>query len=37
MHLEGPAVIEMPETTIVLRPGSAGRLDEYGNFVIEIE
>jgi len=37
MRLEGPAVIEMPETTIVLRPGSAGRLDEYGNFVIEIE
>ncbi|MBI3801351.1 MAG: hydantoinase/oxoprolinase family protein, partial [Deltaproteobacteria bacterium] len=35
--IEGPAVIEMPETTIVLRPGSAGRLDEYGNFVIEIE
>jgi N-methylhydantoinase A len=37
MHLEGPAVIEMPETTIVLRPGSVGELDEYGNFVIEVE
>jgi len=33
----GPAVVEMPETTIVLRPGSTGQLDEYGNFVIEIE
>jgi N-methylhydantoinase A len=37
VNLEGPAVIEMPETTIVLRLGSAGRLDEYGNFVIEIK
>lgn len=36
VNIEGPAVIEMPETTIVLRPGSAGRLDEYGNFVIAI-
>lgn len=35
-HIEGPAIIEMPETTIVLRPGSAGQLDDYGNFVITI-
>jgi N-methylhydantoinase A len=34
--VEGPAVIEMPETTIVLRPGSHGQLDEYGNFIIKI-
>jgi N-methylhydantoinase A len=37
VNIEGPAIIEMPETTIILRPGSAGQLDEYGNFVIEIE
>jgi N-methylhydantoinase A len=36
-NIEGPAIIEMPETTIVLHPDSAGRLDEYGNFVIEIK
>jgi len=36
MKVEGPAVIEMPETTIVLQPGSSGQLDEYGNFVIAI-
>lgn len=35
-NLAGPTIIEMPETTIVLRPGSAGQLDEYGNFVITI-
>ena len=34
--VEGPAVIEMPETTIVLRPNSHGQLDEYGNFIIRI-
>jgi N-methylhydantoinase A len=33
---EAPAIIEMPETTIVLRPGSKGRLDDYGNFVITL-
>jgi N-methylhydantoinase A len=37
LNIAGPAIIEMPETTIVLRPGSVGQLDEYGNFVITIE
>jgi N-methylhydantoinase A len=37
LNIEGPAIIEMPETTIVLHPESTGQLDEYGNFVIEIE
>jgi len=36
-NLEGPAIIEMPETTIVLHPDSAGQLDEYGNFIIRLE
>ena len=35
-QVSGPAIIEMPETTIVLRPGSSGQLDAYGNFVISI-
>jgi N-methylhydantoinase A len=35
-NVEGPAIIEMPETTIVLRPGSAGQLDGYGNFIISL-
>ncbi|MGE0820856.1 MAG: hydantoinase/oxoprolinase family protein [Candidatus Binatia bacterium] len=35
--IPGPAIVEMPETTIVLHPGSAGQLDGYGNFVIEIQ
>jgi N-methylhydantoinase A len=36
LKIEGPAIIELPETTIVLRPESAGRLDEYGNFIVKI-
>jgi N-methylhydantoinase A len=36
LNLVGPAVVEMPETTIVLRPDGAGRLDGYGNFIITI-
>ena len=36
VKIEGPAVIEMPETTIILHPDSSGQLDEYGNFVITI-
>lgn len=37
VRIEGPAIIELPETTIVLHPGSAGQLDGYGNFIISIE
>src|SRR5262245_14068832 len=37
LNITGPVIIELPETTIVLHPGSAGQLDEYGNFVITIE
>ena len=36
-RIDGPAIIEMPETTIVLRPHSVGQLDSYGNFVIELQ
>jgi N-methylhydantoinase A len=34
--IAGPAIVEMPETTIVLHPDSSGQLDEYGNFVITL-
>ncbi len=36
-RIDGPAIIELPETTIVLPPGSSGRLDDYGNFLIKID
>ena len=32
-RLKGAAIIELPTTTIVLRPGQALRVDAYGNFV----
>lgn len=34
--LGGPAIVEMPETTIVVRPGQSARVDAWGNFVIEL-
>lgn len=34
--ITGPAIVEMPETTIVLHPESSGQLDEYGNFIITL-
>jgi N-methylhydantoinase A len=36
-RLDGPAIIELPETTIVLPPGCSGEPDDYGNFLITIE
>jgi N-methylhydantoinase A len=36
-RIDAPAIVELPETTIVLPPGSFGRLDDYGNFLIGIE
>ncbi len=34
--IEGPAIVQMPETTIVVRPENVGRLDRYGNFVLTV-
>jgi len=34
--IKGPAVIEQMDTTIVIPPGQIGRVDKYGNIVIEI-
>jgi N-methylhydantoinase A len=34
--VEGPAIVQLPETTIVVRPESVGRLDRYGNFILTV-
>jgi N-methylhydantoinase A len=34
--MTGPAIVELPETTIVVPPGDAGEVDRYGSFVITI-
>jgi N-methylhydantoinase A/oxoprolinase/acetone carboxylase beta subunit len=33
----GPAVFELPETTLVLPPGWSARVDEAGTVVAELE
>jgi N-methylhydantoinase A len=32
----GPAVIQVPDTTIVVHPGQSARVDPYGNVLIEL-
>jgi N-methylhydantoinase A len=32
----GPAIIQVPDTTIVVHPGQVARLDPYGNFLIDL-
>ena len=34
-EIPGPAVLEQPDTTIFIDPGLVGRVDRYGNLVIE--
>jgi N-methylhydantoinase A len=34
-EVEGPAIVEFPETTCVVRPGWRGRVDERGTLVLE--
>ena len=36
MAIEGPAIVELPVTTIVVRPGSALQADAYGNFILTL-
>ncbi|MBV8912281.1 MAG: hydantoinase/oxoprolinase family protein, partial [Acetobacteraceae bacterium] len=31
----GPAVLEQPDTTILIEPGHQGRVDRFGNLIIE--
>jgi N-methylhydantoinase A len=35
-ELDGPAVVEFPDTTIVVRPWDSLRIDQYGNAVVSI-
>ncbi|MGI9355272.1 MAG: hydantoinase/oxoprolinase family protein [Rhizobiaceae bacterium] len=35
MVIEGPAILEQPDTTVLIEPGLAGRVDIFGNTVIE--
>jgi N-methylhydantoinase A len=34
-HIEGPAILEQPDATIVIEPGMAGRVDALGNLILE--
>jgi N-methylhydantoinase A len=36
-RIAGPAIVLMPETTVVVRPGSTGRVDAYGNLILNLE
>ncbi len=31
----GPAILEQPDTTVLIEPGLVGRVDEFGNTIIE--
>jgi len=35
-RIAGPAIVQVPDTTIVVHPGQAARLDPYGNVLIEL-
>ena len=37
MSLEGPAIVEEETMTIVIGPRDAGKVDAYGNYLIEIQ
>jgi len=34
-EIAGPAVLEQPDATIVIDPGLVGRVDRYGNIIVE--
>jgi N-methylhydantoinase A len=34
--IDGPAIIEQLDTTILIDPGAAGRIDEHGNLIIDV-
>ena len=33
--INGPAILEQPDTTVLIEPGLTGRVDRFGNTVIE--
>jgi N-methylhydantoinase A len=36
-EISGPAILEQPDTTVLIEPGLIGRVDSYGNTIIERE
>ena len=34
--IQGPHLLELPDTVIVIRPGQQGQFDEAGNFIIDV-
>jgi N-methylhydantoinase A len=34
-HIDGPAILEQPDTTVLIEPGLVGRVDRFGNTIIE--
>jgi N-methylhydantoinase A len=37
MVIEGPAIVEQADTTSIIEPGMTGRIDAYGNILVEID
>jgi N-methylhydantoinase A len=35
-ELAGPAVIEQPDSTILVPPGARARVDQIGNVILEV-
>ena len=33
--IPGPAILEQPDTTVLIEPGMVGKVDAYGNTLIE--
>ncbi len=33
--VKGPAILEQPDTTVLVEPGLIARVDHYGNTIIE--
>ena len=33
--IEGPAILEQPDATTVIEPGHVGRVDQFGNVIVE--
>ncbi|MFK7891463.1 MAG: hydantoinase/oxoprolinase family protein [Granulosicoccus sp.] len=33
--IDGPAIFEQPDTTVLIEPGFSGRIDHFGNIIIE--
>ncbi|MCR9137709.1 MAG: hydantoinase/oxoprolinase family protein [Alphaproteobacteria bacterium] len=34
-QIDGPAILEQPDTTVLIEPGLTGRVDRFGNTIIE--